>query len=168
MMKPDNKVMSASAPPSDAHDRLAVEHAAQSCTAHHGRVINKPMPAGLTRNETIIWNALSTQGRPLKAYDILDIVKPQSVKSPMTVYRALESLDRKGLIHKLEALNAFVICNHDVPHNSLVFLVCDDCGSVSEVVVDGLDGVLAQFSTTTGFELDKTRLEMRGRCSKCA
>ena len=136
-----------------------------AATANDGDIF---IPAGLTRNETLVWRALREAGEPLKAYEILDRLKAQGVRAPMTVYRALEGLETKGLIHKLEGLNAFIVCNHDGPHQLQVFVVCDDCHGVSEIEIDGLEGLVAPAARRVQFAMDTARLEVRGRCDACA
>lgn len=129
---------------------------------------NMVIPAGLTRNETLVWRVLREAGEPLKAYEILDRLKAKGVRAPMTVYRALEGLETKGLIHKLEGLNAFIVCNHDGPHQLQVFVVCDDCQGVSEIEIDGLEGLVKPAARRAQFAMDTARLEVRGRCDACA
>ena len=78
--------------------------------------------SSLTKNEGLVYAALKSAGQPLKAYDLLDILKSKGVRAPMTIYRALEGLETKGHVHKLDALNAYVLCNHDEPHQVQSFL----------------------------------------------
>ena len=90
---------------------------------------------------------------PIGAYDILDRLR-QSIGNPAppTVYRALDFLLEQGLIHKLESLHAFVGCSHpDHPHASQ-FLICSDCGDVSEIENSEIVKSLRQAQETTGFK----------------
>ncbi|MEL7489137.1 MAG: Fur family transcriptional regulator [Pseudomonadota bacterium] len=125
-------------------------------------------PAGLTKNEKLVWEALSAGKDPLKAYEILDILKEKGVRAPMTVYRALDGLEEKGFIHKLEGMNSFVPCNHDGPHPIQAFLVCVKCASVEEVDLDGVESGLMPAIRRTGFGMHTARLEVKGACLKCA
>ena len=122
---------------------------------------------GLTRNERLVWDTLKGRDAPLKAYEILDQLKEKGVRAPMTVYRALEGLEEKGFIHKLEGLNSFMPCSHDHPHNVEIFLVCEKCGSASEVELDGIDTLLRPVLRKTGFHMKTARLETRGLCASC-
>ncbi|MGF1544823.1 MAG: Fur family transcriptional regulator [Parvularculaceae bacterium] len=124
-------------------------------------------PKGLTKNERLVWRALSAASEPLKAYEILDHLKNSGVRAPMTVYRALDGLEQKGLIHKLEGLNAFVLCNHDAPHDVQVFTVCDKCAAVKEVEVASIEALISEVVRRTGFSMTLARLEVRGRCETC-
>jgi len=125
-------------------------------------------PSGLTKNERLVWDALSAGADPLKAYEILDILKEKGVRAPMTVYRALDGLEEKGFIHKLEGLNSFVPCNHDGPHPVQAFLVCEKCASVLEVDLDGVESGLMPAVKRNGFDMHTARLEVKGRCKNCA
>lgn len=124
-------------------------------------------PEGLTRNESLVWEALSEAGGPLKAYEILDRLKDKGVRAPMTVYRALEGLEQKGFIHKLEGINAFVTCKHEGPHEVQVFLVCESCASAKEVELDVIESNLRPLLRRTSFKMKTARLEARGLCHEC-
>lgn len=125
-------------------------------------------PGGLTRNESLVWDALNESVDPLKAYEILDILKARGVRAPMTVYRALEGLEDKGYIHKLEGMNSFVLCKHEGPHNVQVFLVCETCASATEVEIDGVESALRPVVRRAAFLMKTARLEARGLCLHCA
>jgi Fur family transcriptional regulator, zinc uptake regulator len=126
----------------------------------------------LTKNELLVFEALKESDGPMKAYDVLDVLKSHGVRAPMTVYRALEGLEEKGIVHKLDALNAFVLCSHDHPHQVQSFLVCSECGMVQEIspelreapqVEDKILGVVR----ATGFQMREARLEIKGVCQNC-
>lgn len=125
-------------------------------------------PAGLTRNEQLVWNVLTDGGEPLKAYEILDMLKEKGVRAPMTVYRALDGLEEKGVVHKLAGLNAFMRCNHDAPHEMQAFLVCETCAGVTEIDLDPMATGVAPAARRAGFSMHTARLEVRGRCENCA
>lgn len=124
-------------------------------------------PTGLTKNERLVWDALAAAGEPLKAYEILDRLKERGVRAPMTVYRALDGLEEKGAIHKLDGLNAFVLCNQDGMHDVQAFLVCERCTTVTEVEIDGVAAGVGPALKRTGFDMHTARLEVRGRCRDC-
>lgn len=124
-------------------------------------------PPELTRNEALVWEALTEAGGPLKAYEILDRLKDKGVRAPMTVYRALEGLEQKGFIHKLEGINAFVPCKHEGPHEVQVFLVCESCASAKEVELDVIEANLRPLLRRSSFQMKTARLEARGLCANC-
>lgn len=125
-------------------------------------------PAGLLKNEKLVWDVLAASGDPLKAYEILDKLKEMGVRAPMTVYRALDGLEAKGHIHKLDGMNAFFLCNHEGPHVVQTFLVCDNCSSVKELQVMAVEADIAPAVRAAAFKMNTARLEIKGRCSDCA
>lgn len=128
----------------------------------------REQPTGLTKNEVMVWDVLDGAGEPLKAYEVLDRLKARGVRAPMTVYRALDGLVGKGFVHKLDALNAFMVCTHEHPHGMQAFLMCDGCSTVIEVEVDGAASGVQPVLRQTGFEMRAARLEISGRCADCA
>ena len=124
-------------------------------------------PAGLSKNEMLVWETLAASTEPLKAYDILDRLKGDGVRAPMTVYRALDGLEKKGRIHKLEGLNAFVLCNHKGPHQVQTFLVCETCSTVQELEVRAVEADIAPAVKAAAFSMHTARLEIKGHCVNC-
>lgn len=135
---------------------------------HGGHGDIKKRPGGLSKNEKLVWEVLATSPDPLKAYEILDRLKEKGVRAPMTVYRALEGLEAKGHIHKLDGLNAFVLCNHEGPHMVQTFLVCESCSTVQELEVVAVEADIAPAVRAAAFEMHTARLEIKGSCNDCA
>lgn len=125
-------------------------------------------PPGLLKNEKLVWDVLASSRDPLKAYEILDRLKERGVRAPMTVYRALDGLEAKGHIHKLDGLNAFVVCNHEGPHVVQTFLVCESCSTVKELQVVAVEADIAPAVRAAAFDMHTARLEIKGHCSDCA
>ncbi|WP_425410962.1 Fur family transcriptional regulator [Hyphococcus sp.] len=125
-------------------------------------------PAGLLKNEKMVWDILAASKDPLKAYEILDKLKERGVRAPMTVYRALQGLEAKGHIHKLDGLNAFVLCTHEGPHMVQTFLVCDSCQNVEELEVVAVEADIAPAVRAASFDMHTARLEIKGHCISCA
>lgn len=125
-------------------------------------------PAGLAKNEKLVWDVLVAATEPLKAYEILDKLKELGVRAQMTVYRALDGLEEKGHIHKMDGLNAFVLCNHEGPHVVQTFLVCDKCSTVQELDVVAVEADIAPAVNAASFDMHTARLEIKGNCITCA
>jgi len=125
----------------------------------------------LNAKEKLVLAALRRCGKPASAYDLIDDLKPEGVKAPPTVYRALGRLMEAGLVHRLESLNAFVACTHAhgraVGSAAVALAVCEDCGSVAEFESQELSGILDGWAARAQFELRQTTLELRGICSAC-
>ena len=117
-------------------------------------------------------------GTAVKAYDLLDRLSPElGSPKPPTVYRALEFLSRHGLIHRVEALNAFIACDHmhahdhtdggdpcAAPHRHLAaFFICEQCSRVSEHHAHNQDT-----GKPEGFSIHRSVIEHYGTCAACA
>jgi Fur family transcriptional regulator, zinc uptake regulator len=127
-------------------------------------------PDSLTRNQALVFEALEDADKPLGAYDLLDTLRGNGFRSPLQVYRALDKLMTLGLVHRLESLNAFVLCVHcreAVKPESAAFTICTVCGKVTEVNDAGLAKQLVQMAGETGFALEKSIVELRGTCAAC-
>ena len=127
----------------------------------------------LTRNQTLVLNALSGAANPLSAYDILDRLRGDGFRAPLQVYRALDKLVEYGLVHRLESLNAFVACTHPHEHDDhaqaiTAFAICDNCGSVTEFHDHTIEDRLQQWQAARHFRPAKTTIEIRGACRNCA
>ena len=104
----------------------------------------------------------------VKAYQVLaDMQAERGVTAPPTVYRALDFLVEQGLLHRVEALNGYVVCQHfDCPHDSLV-LVCEQCGIVDELDAAGSLGSLTAVLAERGFLPHSQNIVLTGVCRAC-
>jgi Fur family zinc uptake transcriptional regulator len=133
----------------------------------------------LNKNDKKVLSALGRSVKPLSAYDILDRARSDALKAPVQVYRALEKLSSRGLVHRIEALNAFVACSdcnhpgHDHQDAGHVhaqhrpgFVICRDCGSVREFEDERLAGI-AEEAAGGDFSVELVSLEVFGLCAAC-
>lgn len=123
----------------------------------------------LTKNQAMVFGALSAEHLPLSAYSILDELRDQGLRAPLQVYRALEKLVELGMVHKLESLNAFIACSHPKcqSHDTVAFAICDTCKSVKEVANTELSKRLYSIAKDDGFTLKQAIVELRGSCQNC-
>lgn len=128
-----------------------------------------PAPPDLTRNQTLVLDALARADGPLGAYAILDRLRGEGLRAPLQVYRALERLLQLGLVHRLESLNAFVACArpHDHGHELVAFAICETCGRVDEFADELVAARLGEWTQRNAFHPDKTTIEIRGACADC-
>ena len=122
----------------------------------------------LTTMREHVLTLLANAGKPVKAYDLLDMVKQDhSNAAPPTVYRALDFLMDHGFVHRLTSVNAFVACGHsDAPHSSQ-FLICDDCGNTLEVEDNAVESQLSKVAESQGFTAQSQTVEVHGLCAEC-
>ena len=126
--------------------------------------------ADLTKNQSLVMEALARATGPLSAYTILDQLRDEGFRAPLQVYRALDKLVEYGLVHRLESLNAFVACRHPgcESHEATVFMICRNCGTVSEITDPAISKRLVALAADAGFSVRESMIELRGRCSACA
>ncbi len=137
--------------------------------SHHDH--HHEAPRDLTRNQDLVLKTLNGAEAPLSAYDILDRLREDGLRAPLQVYRALDKLIEQGLAHRLESLNAFVCCAdsacHAADRSSAAFAICSGCGRVDEFTDPAVVEHLSNWSGANGFKLERTTIELRGRCRDC-
>ncbi|MGI9406470.1 MAG: Fur family transcriptional regulator [Hyphomicrobiaceae bacterium] len=125
--------------------------------------------AKLTRNQGIVLDALKRASQPLSAYQILDdeTVRGEGIKAPLTVYRAVGRLVDKGLVHRIESLNAFVVCDHEPHSEPAAFMICTACKQTIEVGTTDVQRAVAKQAARRGFKVDRMQVEISGTCEDC-
>jgi len=116
-----------------------------------------------------VFKLLTQHNGAVGAYDLLDELKliDPSAK-PATIYRALDFLSKQGFVHKIESINAFVMCHHFSECNHPVqLLICDSCGHVEEIQSTNLDLALRSMADATGFTISHQIVEAHGACQNC-
>jgi Fur family zinc uptake transcriptional regulator len=117
--------------------------------------------------DQLIAHALRVAGRPLSAYELMELLRSEGINAPTTVYRSLSRLIAAGEVHRLESLNAFVCCTHNCRHEAVVFAICEACGTVAEFDDEVIAERLAGWAQAARFSLEHTTIELRGRCESC-
>ena len=118
----------------------------------------------------------------IKAYDILAKLQAASngVVAPPTAYRALDFWVEQGVLHKVAAVNGFIVCRHNgehehsadgaclhEPHEQAIILVCTQCHAVDEQNLTHEWQQLQQGLSRTGFQLDDEHVVLTGICQQC-
>jgi Fur family zinc uptake transcriptional regulator len=145
---------------SGGRDRMhELERAQTICRARGGR---------LTPQRRIVLAKLLAANRPLTAYELRDLVRPEdSAITPASIYRSLDFLLEAGLVHRLDSTKSFVACEHpDHPHAGQ-FLICRECGTVVEAEDKRIDRAAADLGERHGFTLEQRSVELTGVCGPC-
>jgi len=123
----------------------------------------------LTRNQSLVYDALASVDAPMSAYAILDSLRSAGFRAPLQVYRALDKLIEYGLIHRLESLNSFVACRQPDcgDHETVAFAICEKCKRVSEIADPEIVTLLTAIASKKGFAVRHAAVELRGLCSDC-
>lgn len=126
--------------------------------------------ADLTKNQSLVLAQLRDAQAPQSAYNLLDQLREKGLRAPLQIYRALESLQASGLVHRLESLNAYMACNHAScsHHQTMAFVICEDCGIVTEMADESLSKSIERLGMASHFKLRTSIVELRGQCAHCA
>ncbi len=114
-----------------------------------------------------VLEVLAKSDRPMGAYELLGKLQKSGIKAPPTVYRALDSLIERGLVHRIETLNAFVACKDEHDDMHAQFAVCRACGDVIEIHDRRLTDSIKALAKQLKFRIEREMLELMGLCKKC-
>jgi Fur family zinc uptake transcriptional regulator len=124
----------------------------------------------LTALRRLVLGLILDSENPAGAYDLLERLRASRARAaPPTVYRALEFLQENGLVHRVERLSAFIGCIGEHGHDHAAqFLICRNCGRVTEIEDEGVVAALRQAASRAGFAVSGATIEAEGRCGDCA
>jgi Fur family transcriptional regulator, zinc uptake regulator len=131
--------------------------------AHH----HHHNPPKLSRNQSEVLACLRKAKEPMSAYAILDHVRIAGISHPPTVYRALNELMQKGMVHKLESRSAFVACGHGGCDGKFAFAICRHCGKVVEIPLSHKDRARLLALAPEEIAPEQITLELAGVCERC-
>lgn len=121
-----------------------------------------------TEPRRVVYSLLLQHAKALTAYQILDLMQSERPGAkPPTVYRALDFLMKLGLIHRVDSSNAYLICHGGDHEHQAQFLICNQCGAVTEVELPALEPEIHSICEEKGFKPDQQIVEIRGLCSRC-
>ncbi len=125
--------------------------------------------AQVTPLREIVLNLLLKYEGVVKAYQLLSDMKAiRENVAPPTVYRALDFWVEQGILHKTEALNGYILCQHLAQHQcSGVILHCVHCQQIVEQCrADTLDQFKDELADK-GFKVQKQQIVLKGICQTC-
>jgi Fur family zinc uptake transcriptional regulator len=105
---------------------------------------------------------------PMSAYAILDRVRNAGISHPPTVYRALNDLMQKGMVHRLQSRSAFVACDHGACDGKLAFAICRRCDKVVEIPLSDEDQAGLLGLAPDEISPEQVTLEIAGLCVVCS
>ncbi len=122
----------------------------------------------ISENDKSVFAILKKSSKPLTAYDVLDKLKGSKIKAPQTVYRSLDALSEKGLIHRIQSLGAFVACHNDEEDHGTQFAVCRECKDVIELHDHRICNFIKEIGQNIKFKIEREMLELIGLCENCS
>ncbi len=121
-----------------------------------------------TESRQRVCEIIAASVKPLGAYDILgELGKSTKNPKPTTVYRAIEFLEEHHFIHRIESLNAYVLCQTDHRHGGSQFMICSQCGKVIEAHLCEIPEPFRSLTEREGFVLSAWNVEINGTCREC-
>lgn len=121
----------------------------------------------LTAPRRRVLELLLQAGEAVKAYDLIARYGLDGVAAkPPTVYRALDFLERVGLVHRIASISAYVACSVGDRTHAAAFLICDCCGATEEVTPPEGEA-LHRAAEAAGYVIERTTIEGHGRCPAC-
>ncbi len=137
-----------------------LEQAKHTCTIRGAR---------FTLARELVFKILAKHKGAIGAYDLLEQLKKIDPSAkPATIYRALDFLGKQGFVHKIESINAFVMCHHFSECNHPVqLLICDSCDNVEEIQSNDFDLSLKNMAVSHGFSISHQIVEAHGTCKAC-
>ena len=136
---------------------------------NQAQLVCKKKGARFTTVREQVFLLLANRQGAVGAYDLLDELKElDAAAKPATIYRALDFLSKQGFVHKIESINAFVMCHHFGECNHPVqLLICDECGHVEEIQSNNFDLALRAMADANGFAISHQIVEAHGSCKNC-
>jgi len=125
-----------------------------------------PQPK-LSRNQSEILSCLRRAKEPMSAYTILDRVRTSGISHPPTVYRALNDLMQKGMVHRLQSRAAFIACGHGACDGKFAFAICRHCGQVVEIPLSGAEQTALLDLAPDQIVPEQVTVEIAGLCEAC-
>lgn len=157
--------------PNQDHDHSACE----DNLMQYAENLCERMGLRLTKLRRDVLHEVAANHKAIGAYQILDNFAARGKKlAPISVYRSLDFLHEAGLIHRLESSNGFFACQRNFEAQEpcgikepLVFLICDECGTIGEAAGKSLEPLIANFGEESDFATGRSQLEIRGVCRLC-
>jgi Fe2+ or Zn2+ uptake regulation protein len=125
----------------------------------------------LTPNRAAIVDVLASSSRPITIPELLDVSDGLAQSS---VYRNLVVLEQAGVVHRIvtnDEFARFELAEDLVGHHH--HLICSSCGTVEDVppnarLEQSLRHAVDQIAAATGFHTEAHRVDLVGRCRRCA
>ncbi len=136
------------------------DHAAVTLNRHGFR-------SGAARRRVV--DALATRDCCATAQELADELRASGSNVGIaSVYRALEVLDRIGLVRRLEVgdgTTRYEAARADGEHHHHV--VCSRCGAVAQFADEPIEAAIAALSARLDFAIDQHEVMLRGLCPDC-
>ncbi len=122
----------------------------------------------MDKRQQMIYDYLREKKTTQSAYDILDACRDHGVRAPSQIYRELNKLIERGLIHKVESLNAYIACEQEHEIGQSIICICNNCGLVKEMPASNFVDHTELLRNQDEFTPQQMNVEVKGRCADCS
>lgn len=118
----------------------------------------------LTGRRDLVVRAIADKPGSFTPEALVDELRPHGI-GRATVYRALEVLERLGVLTRvhLGACHAFTVCDEGHHHH----LLCSSCNAVVPVDASVIEQEIQNLASKLQFRVETHTLEFAGRCATC-
>src|ERR1700674_4587673 len=118
----------------------------------------------LTGRRELLVQAIAEKAGSFTPEALVDELRPHGI-GRATVYRALEVLERLGVLTRvhLGACHAFTVCDEGHHHH----LLCSSCNAVVPVDASVIEQEIQNLARQLEFRVETHTLEFAGRCASC-
>ena len=117
-----------------------------------------------TGRRELVVNAIAEKSGSFTPEALVDQLRPHGI-GRATVYRALEVLERLGVLNRvhLGQCHAFTVCDEGHHHH----LLCSSCNAVVPIDATTVESEIQKLARRLKFKVDTHMLEFAGRCADC-
>jgi Fur family zinc uptake transcriptional regulator len=124
--------------------------------------------ARLTPIRKMVLEIIYEKNSVLTAYELLKLLKKvRPSAEAMTVYRALEFLEKHHFIHKILSKNAYTACDDPGESHSAQLISCEDCDETKEISAKNLKKIINAILKENHYYSTDKPLEIFGTCQTC-
>ncbi len=133
--------------------------------------ISKHCDFTLTPLRKEILSTFLIKGNSLKANDVIAAVNTHRINTkPIVIYRVLNFLVKKKVLHKVKSQNIFILCVDalcEQNNGNKIFLSCKNCQQIKEIGDKNFLQSLINLCIENKFTLKNSTIEVDGYCNKC-
>jgi Fur family ferric uptake transcriptional regulator len=118
----------------------------------------------MTGQREVVVHTIAGKSSSFAPEGLVDELRPSGV-GRATVYRALECLERLGLLTRIHvgARQGYTVCEEGHHHH----LVCRTCHAVIPIEAGGVEREIKNLAARLQFRVDTHILEFAGECADC-
>jgi len=115
-----------------------------------------------------VLSLLADCSEPMGAYQILAALSSYKGKvNPPTVYRAIEFWNKHRFIHRVESMNAYIVCCENKYHENFCIFICNECNTVLELKMNNFPLTITNALQNKDLTVTRSTTEMYGKCRQC-